>query len=262
MKLKLERPIVFFDLETTGLHIAKDRIVEIAIMKIFPNGNTESKNWLVNPTIPIPKESTAIHGITDEKVKNEPTFKEIASEISNLINNCDLAGYNSNKFDIPILTEEFLRADVDFNMKGRKAIDVQNIFHKLEQRTLIAAYKFYCEKDLTNAHSAEADTKATYEVLLAQLEKYDELENNVDFLANFSQKGGKFADMAGFIRYNEKDEEILSFGKYKGKTLKDIWEENPGYFSWINQADFPLYTKNIMKDFANQMKLQKKFNNL
>ncbi len=260
MTLKLEKPIVFFDLETTGVQVAKDRIVEISILKVFPNGNKESKTWLVNPTIPIPKEAAEIHGITDEKVMNEPTFKQLSSEISALLHNCDLAGYNSNKFDIPLLAEEFLRSGVDFDMKNRKAIDVQNIFHKMEQRTLIAAYKFYCNKDLTDAHSAEADTTATYEVLLAQLQKYDEIENNVEFLTDFSQRGGKFADMAGFIRYNAEGEEILSFGKYKGKTLKAIWEENPGYFSWINQADFPLYTKNVMRNFTDKMKLQNKFN--
>ena len=260
MNLKLEKPIVFFDLETTGVQIAKDRIVEISILKVFPNGNKESKTWLVNPTIPIPEETTAIHGISDEKVANEPTFNELAKEISELIHNCDLGGYNSNKFDIPLLAEEFLRSGIDFDMKNRKAIDVQNIFHKLEQRTLVAAYKFYCDKDLTNAHSAEADTIATYEVLLSQLDKYDELENNVSFLSEFSERGGKFADMAGFIRYNKEEEEILSFGKYRGITLKEIWNENPGYFSWIQNADFPLYTKNVMKNFVDKIRLENKFN--
>ncbi len=260
MTLKLEKPIVFFDLETTGVQVAKDRIVEISILKVFPNGNKESKTWLVNPTIPIPEETTAIHGISDEKVANEPTFAELGPEIAKLIHNCDLGGYNSNKFDIPLLAEEFLRVGVDFDMANRKAIDVQNIFHKMEQRTLVAAYKFYCNKDLTDAHSAEADTTATFEVLLAQLEKYDEIENNVEFLADFSQRGGKFADMAGFIRYNEEGKEILSFGKYKGVKLEEIWNENPGYFSWVNQADFPLYTKNVMRNFADKMKLQNKFN--
>jgi len=260
MNLKLEKPIVFFDLETTGVQIAKDRIVEISILKILPNGNKENKTWLVNPTIPIPEETTDIHGISDEKVANEPTFNELAKEISELIHNCDLGGYNSNKFDIPLLAEEFLRSGIDFDMKNRKAIDVQNIFHKLEQRTLIAAYKFYCDKDLTNAHSAEADTIATYEVLLSQLDKYDELENNVSFLSEFSERGGRFADMAGFIRYNKEEEEILSFGKYRGITLKEIWNENPGYFSWIQNADFPLYTKNVMKDFADKIRLENKFN--
>ena len=260
MNLKLEKPIVFFDLETTGVQVAKDRIVEISILKVLPNGNKESKTWLVNPTIPIPEETTAIHGISDEKVANEPTFAQLATEISELIHNCDLAGYNSNKFDIPLLAEEFLRVDVDFNMKNRKSIDVQNIFHKMEQRTLVAAYKFYCDKDLTNAHSAEADTTATYEVLLSQIDKYDELENNVNFLSEFSQRGGKFADMAGFVRYNEDGEEVLSFGKYRDVSLKQIWNENPGYFSWIQNADFPLYTKNVMKNFLDKIRLENKFN--
>jgi DNA polymerase-3 subunit epsilon len=242
------------------VQVAKDRIVEIAILKVFPNGNKESKTWLVNPTIPIPEATTAIHGISNEKVANEPTFKELATEISELIHNCDLAGFNSNKFDIPLLAEEFLRVNIDFDMKNRKAVDIQNIFHKMEQRTLVAAYKFYCDKDLINAHSAENDTIATYEVLLSQLDKYDELENNVDFLADFSQRGGKFADLAGFIRFNDKGEEVLSFGKYRDVTLAQIWKDNPGYFSWIKQADFPLYTKNIMRNFATKKKLEKKFN--
>jgi DNA polymerase-3 subunit epsilon len=260
MNLKLEKPIVFFDLETTGVHVATDRIVEIAILKVFPNGNKESKCWLVNPTIPIPSATTLIHGISDQKVVNEPTFSELAPEISKLIQNCDLAGYNSNRFDIPLLAEEFLRSDIDFNMRDRKAVDVQNIFHKLEQRTLVAAYQFYCKKELKNAHSAVADATATYEVLLAQLDKYKELENDVAFLSKFSEMGGKFVDMAGFIRFNEKGEEVLSFGKYRDITLIQIWNDNPGYFSWISHADFPLYTKNIMSNFATKMKLQNKFN--
>ena len=261
MILQLNKPIVFFDLETTGIKVAVDRIVEISILKIFPNGNKESKTWLVNPTVLIPEETTLIHGITNEKVVNEPTFSELSDDIYKLIENCDLAGFNSNKFDIPLLAEEFLRVGKEFNMKNRKAIDIQNIFHKLEQRTLIAAYKFYCDKELTNAHSAKADTNATYEILLAQLDKYSELENNIDFLSDFSERGGKFADLAGFIRYNQKGEEVLSFGKYRDITLKQIWNDNPGYFSWIKQADFPLYTKNIMNNFATKMKLEKKFKN-
>jgi len=259
MNLTLDKPIVFFDLETTGVKIASDRIVEISILKLLPNGNKESKTWLVNPTIPIPQETIMIHGITNEKIINEPTFAELANEIYKLIENCDLAGFNSNKFDIPLLAEEFLRIGIEFDMTNRKAIDIQNIFHKLEQRTLVAAYKFYCNKDLTNAHSAKADTIATYEILLAQLDKYDQLENNVNFLSEFSEQGGKFVDMAGFIRFNQKGEEVLSFGKYRDITLLKIWNENPGYFSWIQQADFPLFTKNIMKNFATKMKLQKKF---
>ena len=261
MNLTLDKPIVFFDLETTGVKIASDRIVEISILKLLPNGNKESKTWLVNPTIPIPQETIMIHGITNEKIINEPTFADLANEIYKLIEHCDLAGFNSNKFDIPLLAEEFLRTGIEFDMTNRKAIDIQNIFHKLEQRTLVAAYKFYCNKDLTNAHSAKADTIATYEILLAQLDKYDQLENNVNFLSEFSEQGGKFVDMAGFIRFNQKGEEVLSFGKYRDITLLKIWNENPGYFSWIQQADFPLFTKNIMKNFATKMKLQKKFSN-
>jgi DNA polymerase-3 subunit epsilon len=246
MELNLKKPIVFFDLETTGVAVAKDRIVEISIFKVFPNGNKESKTWLVNPTIPIPPETTAVHGIDDLKVANEPTFKEIAHQIKSIMEGCDLAGYNSNKFDIPLLAEEFLRADIDFDLKKHKAVDVQNIFHKMEQRTLSAAYKFYCQKDLENAHSAEADTQATYEILTAQLEKYKELENNIDFLSEFSTRGNPSVDMAGFIVYNQNQEECFSFGKYKGQTVVSVLQSNPGYFSWIQQADFPLYTKKIL----------------
>ena len=260
MKLKIDKPIIFFDLETTGIQIASDRIVEISILKIFPNGNKESKTWLVNPTIPIPKETTKIHGISDEKIANEPTFKQLAPEIEKIMHNCDLAGYNSNKFDIPLIAEEFLRAGINFNMDNRKSIDVQNIFHKLESRTLSAAYQFYCGKELINAHSAKTDTIATYEILIAQLNKYKELENNIDFLAEFSERGGKSADMAGFIKFNEQGEKVINFGKYKNISLKKIWKDNPGYFSWINQADFPLYTKNIMNNFVIKMKLEQKFN--
>lgn len=254
MALNLNIPLVFFDLETTGVQVAKDRIVEISVFKVYPNGNKESKTWLVNPTVPIPKETTAVHGITNEKVANEPTFKELANEIKQMMEGCDLAGYNSNKFDIPLLAEEFLRVDVDFDFKKIKAVDVQNIFHKLEKRTLTAAYKFYCKKDLENAHSAEADTLATYEILEAQIEKYEELENNVSFLSDFSKRGVN-VDMAGFIIMNEENQECFSFGKYKGKTVQNVLETNPGYFSWIQQADFPLYTKKIL----NELRLKDKF---
>jgi len=245
MELQLTRPICFFDLETTGVNISKDRIVEIAILKILPNGNKESKTWLVNPEMPIPAQTTAVHGITDEKVANEPTFKELAPEVSKMIAGCDLGGYNSNKFDIPLLAEEMLRVGLDFDMTNNVAVDVQNIFHKMEQRTLVAAYKFYCDKDLTNAHSAEFDTLATYEVLKSQLDKYPELENDTKFLADFSSRR-RTADFAGFIAFDEDGREVFTFGKHKGKLVDEVLEKEPGYFGWIQNADFPLYTKKIL----------------
>ena len=245
MNLNLSKPICFFDLETTGVNITSDRIVEIAILKVHPDGKEESKRWLVNPERPIPQEVTAIHGISDEDVANEPTFKELAKEIHNMIKDSDLGGFNSNRFDIPLLAEEMLRAEVDFDMKNRLSIDVQTIFHKMEQRTLSAAYKFYCDKTLEDAHTAEADTNATYQVLKAQVEKYEELENNSKFLAEFSSRK-KFADFAGFITYNKKGEECFSFGKHKGKRVSDILNEEPGYFGWLLNADFPLYTKKVL----------------
>ena len=245
MELKLKKPIIFFDLETTGINIAKDRIVEISILKVYPNGNKESKTWLVNPEVEIPKEASDIHGITNEKVVNEPTFKMLANQISDMIKGCDLAGFNSNRFDIPLLAEEMLRADVDFDMKNRVSIDVQVIFHKKEERTLSAAYQFYCGKDLTNAHSAEADTNATYEILKAQLDKYDDLENDVKYLHEFSTFS-KRADFAGFIMFNDDGDEIFTFGKYKGQKVEDILEKDHGYFSWIQNAEFPLYTKKVL----------------
>ncbi|MBD0823841.1 3'-5' exonuclease [Aestuariibaculum marinum] len=245
MQLNLNKPICFFDLETTGVNITTDRIVEIAILKVHPNGKEESKRWLVNPTIPIPKEVTAIHGISDEDVADKPTFKEIAKEVYNLIKDSDLGGFNSNRFDIPLLAEEMLRAEVDFDMKNRLAVDVQTIFHKMEQRTLSAAYKFYCDKNLEDAHTAEADTLATYEVLKAQIAKYDDLENDTQFLAEFSSRK-QFADFAGFIAYNKKGEECFSFGKHKGKLVTEILENEPGYFGWLLNADFPLYTKKVL----------------
>jgi DNA polymerase III subunit epsilon len=245
MNLNLTKPICFFDLETTGINITNDRIVEISVLKVHPNGKEERHTWLVNPTIPIPYEVTLVHGITDADVADKPTFKELAKEIYNLIKDSDLGGFNSNRFDIPLLAEEMLRAEVDFDMKNRVAIDVQNIFHKMEQRTLSAAYKFYCDKSLENAHSAEADTVATYEVLKAQLAKYDELENDVKFLAEFSSRK-EFADFAGFISYNKKGEECFAFGKHKNKRVEDVLNEEPGYFGWLLNADFPLYTKKVL----------------
>ena len=245
MNLILKKPICFFDLETTGINISKVRIVEISILKVFPNGTEESKTWLVNPEMEIPEEVIAIHGITNEKIANEPTFKEIAKDVHNMIKDSDLGGFNSNRFDIPLLAEEMLRADMDFDMKSRVAVDVQTIFHKMEQRTLSAAYKFYCDESLDNAHSAEADTKATYEVLKAQLDRYDNLENDSNFLAEFSSRN-KLADCAGFIAFNKNNEEYFSFGKHKGKLVTEILEKEPGYFGWLLNADFPLYTKKVL----------------
>lgn len=245
MELKLSKPICFFDLETTGIDITKDRIVEISILKVYPNGNKESKTWLVNPTIPIPKATSDVHGITDERVAGEPTFKELAKQIHNMIKDSDLAGYNSDRFDIPLLAEEMLRAEVDFDLGNRVSVDVQTIFHKMEQRTLSAAYKFYCGKDLIDAHTASADTNATYEILKAQLDRYDNLENNIKKLSEFTYRK-QIADFAGFIGYNDKGEEIFTFGKHKGKRVEDIFDEEPGYFGWLLGADFPLYTKKIL----------------
>ena len=232
MELKLSKPICFFDLETTGIDITKDRIVEISILKVYPNGNKESKTWLVNPTIPIPKAASDVHGITDERVAGEPTFKELAKQIHNMIKDSDLAGYNSDRFDIPLLAEEMLRAEVDFDLGNRVSVDVQTIFHKMEQRTLSAAYKFYCGKDLIDAHTASADTNATYEILKAQLDRYDSLENNIKKLSEFTYRK-QIADFAGFIGYNDKGEEIFTFGKHKGKRVEDIFDEEPGYFGWL-----------------------------
>lgn len=245
MNLKLVRPLCIFDLETTGTNVTKDRIVEICIHKVHPDGHSETHTWRVNPTIPIPEGASAIHGIYDQDVAQQPTFKEIARKVQDLISGSDLAGYNSNKFDIPVLAEEFLRADINFEMDKRRAVDVQNIFHRMEQRTLSAAYKFYCGKSLENAHSAEADVIATYEVLEAQIAKYDELQPDVPFLAEFSNRQ-RVADFAGFIAYDDQDQEIFTFGKYKGKKVTEVLQQNPGYASWIIDADFPLYTKKVI----------------
>ncbi len=245
MQLNLKKPICFFDLETTGINVAKDRIVEIAILKVYPNGNKESHTWRVNPEMPIPAESSVIHGITDDMVANEPTFKQLAPKVYALIKDSDLGGFNSNRFDIPLLAEELLRADIDFDMKKALSVDVQTIFHKMEKRTLEAAYKFYCGKELENAHSAIADAEATYEVLKSQLDKYEELQNDISFLADFSSHKNH-VDFAGFISYNEDGVEVFSFGKYKGHVVMDILNRDTGYFGWVLNADFPLYTKRVL----------------
>lgn len=256
MNLKLERPLVFFDLETTGVNIGTDRIVEISILKVHPNGNKESYTWLVNPEIEIPAEATAVHGITNEKVVTEPTFKELAAKVSDLIADCDLAGFNSNRFDIPLLAEELMRAGIDFDMDNRKAVDVQVIYHKKEKRNLSAGYQFYFGKELEGAHSAKADTLATYEILNAQVEKYEDLESTVDALSEYSSHS-KRADFAGFILFNENKQEIFSFGKYKGRLVEDVLKENPGYNSWIQNADFPLYTKKVLQRISERLRKPK-----
>jgi len=255
MELSLKRPICFFDLEATGVSVTQDRIVEISILKVFPNGNRESKTWLVNPGMQMSEEVMAIHGISNEKVANEPSFKELAHRVLDMIKDSDLAGYNSNRYDIPLLAEEFLRAGIDFEMGKRVAIDVQNIFHKKEQRTLSAAYKFYCNEDPVNAHSAEADTLATYEILKSQLDRYDDLENDMPSLAEFSNRF-RAADFAGFIIINDEDVECFSFGKYKNQAVLEVLEKDPGYYGWIQKADFPLYTKKVLTAIKLKKRLQ------
>ena len=247
MELNLKRPIVFIDLETTGINVSSDRIVEISALKISPNGNEQWMTSLVNPEMPIPPKVTAIHGISDSDVKTAPTFREIAKNLAAFLEGCDLAGYNSMKFDIPVLAEEFLRTNVDFNFRKRRYIDVQVIFYKKEQRTLAAAYKFYCNKELENAHTADADTAATYEVLKAQLDRYDDLENNVEKLAIFSSFNSN-VDFAGRIILDENGVEIFNFGKHKGKGVEDVFREEPAYYSWMMNGDFPLYTKKILTE--------------
>jgi DNA polymerase-3 subunit epsilon len=247
MELKLRRPIVFLDLETTGVDPAKDRIVEVSLVKVQPDGSEEVKTRRINPGMPIPPESTQVHGITDDDVKDEPRFEQIAKSLAAYIEGCDLAGYNSNKFDIPVLAEEFLRAGVDVDLKKRKFVDVQTIFHKMEQRTLVAAYRFYCDRELEGAHSAEADTLATYEVLKAQLDRYPDLENDVEFLARFTEQN-RCADYAGRILYDKDDVEVFGFGKYKGRPVAEVFREEPGYYSWMMNGDFPMYTKKVITE--------------
>jgi DNA polymerase-3 subunit epsilon len=250
--LNLKNPLVFFDLETTGVNIASDRIVEISYLKIKPNGEEISKTRKINPEMHIPEESSAIHGIYDEDVKDCPTFKQVAKSLAADIEGCDLAGFNSNRFDIPLLVEEFLRAGVDIDLNKRKFIDVQTIFHKKEQRTLSAAYKFYCGKELTDAHTAEADTRATYEVLKSQLDKYSDLENDVEFLSKYSSFN-KNVDFAGRFVYDEQENEIINFGKHKGKKLLDVLNSDPGYYGWMMSGDFTLDTKRVLTNLRLQM---------
>ena len=242
MQLNLKNPLVFFDLETTGIDIVKDRIIEISYVKVFPNGKEESKTMRINPGMPIPPASTAIHGITDDDVKDCPLFKNVAKQLAAQIEGCDLAGYNSNRFDIPLLAEEFLRAGVDIDLTRRKFIDVQTIFYKMEQRKLAAAYKLYGQKSLENANTAAADTMATYEVLKAQLDRYPELKKDVAFLSEFSSFTNN-VDFAGRMVYNDKNQEVFNFGKYKGRLVEEVLKQDPAYYSWMMNGDFPLNTK-------------------
>ncbi len=266
MQLNLNRPLAFFDLETTGINVGSDRIVEISIVRVNIDNSTDILTKKVNPTIPIPEFSSKIHGIYDKDVTDCPTFKELAPQLSQFLNNCDLAGFNSNKFDVPVLVEEFLRADIDFDLKNRRLIDVQNIFHIMEPRNLTAAYKFYCNKPLENAHSAEADTIATYEIFKAQLERYQNTEvtdekgnklvpvkNDMSILSNLTART-RNVDLAGRIVYNDNNIEVFNFGKHKDKSVKEVFEKEPSYYSWMMQGDFPLYTKKIITQIRLSMK--------
>jgi DNA polymerase-3 subunit epsilon len=260
MELNLTHPLAFIDLETTGIKVATDRIVELCILRLNPDGTTKIKTMRINPEIPIPPEVTAIHGITDEDVKGAPKFREVAHELDQFLDHCDIAGYNSNHFDIPLLVEEFLRANLEFDLKGRRFVDVQNIFHKMEPRNLRAAYKFYCDKELENAHSAEADTVATYEILKAQLDRYKDsvikdrkgnmvqpVVNDVKALSEFSYST-RAVDLVGHIVYNDKNTEVFNFGKHKGKAVKDVFRDEPSYYDWIMKSEFPLSTKKVITE--------------
>ena len=245
MKLNLTKPLIVFDLETTGLDMIKDRIIQISYIKVMPDGTEDRKNLYVNPCKEIPAEVVALTGISNEDVKDAPTFKQLAATLEKEFTGCDFAGYNSNHFDVPMLAEEFLRAGIDFDFNKCRLIDAQTIFMKMERRNLAAAYKFYCGKDLTEAHSAEADTLATYEVLLSQLERYEELQNDVDFLAEFSSRSQN-VDFAGRIVYDDKGVEVFSFGKHKGRSVAEVFRIEPSYYSWMMNGDFPLHTKKVI----------------
>lgn len=255
MALQLSRPIVFIDLETTGINLATDRVIEIAIVKILPDRTRHVKHKIVNPQIPIPKKSSEIHGITDDKVKDAPTFKEIANELKQFIDIADLSGYNSNRFDIPLLIEEFLRAGLTLDMTNRRMLDVQQIFHMMEKRTLEAAYKFYCEKELIDAHSAEADASATWEILEAQLTRYEHLGETLDTILQFTGEE-KYVDFARrFVMDN--DVEVFNFGKHKGRAVCDVLKAEPQYYDWMMKGDFPLHTKQKLTEILNRTLLKK-----
>lgn len=270
MNLNLKRPLAFFDLETTGVNISTDRIVEISILKVSPGDVEDVKTLKINPEIPIPMESSVFHGIYDEDIKDAPTFKEVAADLAAFIGSADLAGYNSNKFDIPMLMEEFIRAGIDFSLDGRRFVDVQNIFHQMEQRTLKAAYRFYCGQELANAHSAEDDARATYEVLKSQLDRYKDVEwedktgnkcvpvvNDVEALHQFTNLS-RPVDFAGRMVFNEQGQEIFNFGKHKGRTVEEVFSIEPSYYSWIMQGDFPLYTKKCVDKVWQRFRIKQK----
>ena len=253
MKLNLTRPIIFFDLETTGTNVTTDRIVEFSYIKIYPDGHEESKSRRLNPEMHIPEASTAVHHITDEDVAHEPTFRQVSKALLDIFEGCDIAGYNSNKFDVPLLIEEFARVGLNFDISGRRFVDVQNIFHKMEQRTLVAAYRFYCGKELEGAHSACADTRATYEVLLGQLERYPDLKNDIDSLADFS-RAGRGIDLAARFVLDDKDVPVFNFGKHKGKPVKEIFRREPSFYAWMMQGEFPRNTKDVATRFYNEVR--------
>ncbi len=269
MNLKLTRPIVFFDLETTGLNIGTDKIVEMCFYKVNPDGTTETRTLLLNPKMHIPEQASAIHGIYDKDVAGQPTFEEVADDIADYLKGCDLGGYNLIKFDLPLLVEEFLRIEKELDLLGVKIVDVQNIFHKMEPRNLSAAYRFYCHKELEDAHTAEADTIATFQVLEEQVAMYKNvlsrdkaekeagicpIKDDVPSLAAYSTTS-RNVDFAGHIVFNDNDEEVFNFGKHKGKTVTEVFEKEPSYYSWMMNADFPLYTKKIITNIKLRMKI-------
>ena len=253
--LQLTKPLAFIDLETTGVNLATDRIIEIAIVKVLTDGKRSIKRKLINPQIPIPKQSSDLHGITNDMVKDAPGFKEVAQELRQMLDGCDIAGYNSNRFDIPMLVEEFLRAEIDFDMKGRRLIDVQNIFHRMEQRTLSAAYKFYCNKVLDGAHSAEVDATATHEILIAQLERYPDLGTSIDSVLKLIGEEPIVDFARRFIMEN--GVEIFNFGKYKGRAVAEVLRTEPQYYDWMMKGDFPQYTKQKLTEIRTRSLLKK-----
>ncbi len=253
--LQLNKPLAFIDLETTGINLGTDRIVEIAIVKILPDGSRSVKRKLINPGKPIPKAASDVHGITDEMVKDAPLFKQVAQELKQMLDGCDFAGYNSNRFDIPLLMEEFLRAQVDFDMKNRKLLDVQNIFHKMEPRTLGAAYRFYCNKTLDGAHSAEVDASATYEILVAQLERYPDLGTTVDSVLKVIGEDQVVDFARRFIMEN--GVEVFNFGKFKGRPVADVLKAEPQYYDWMMKGDFPQHTKQKLTEIYTRTLLKK-----